>query len=83
MRIPGIDALFHDPAAAQPADGRTVAAAEEEHLGRRGHGAHPPPLSSWEPPRRSARRCRERVGPDPAGPPATGPRAVRGGRASG
>ncbi|GAA2251082.1 hypothetical protein GCM10010415_08210 [Streptomyces atrovirens] len=83
MRIPGIDALFHDPAAALLADGRTVAAAGEERLSRRGPGERPLPFSAWEPPGRSARRCPERVGPSPVDPLATGPHAVRGRRASG
>ncbi len=83
MRIPGIDALFHDPAAALLADGRTVAAAEEERFGRRGHGERPLPLSTREPPGRSARRCPERAGPGHAGPLTTRPCAVCGGRASG
>ncbi|MFF3736159.1 hypothetical protein [Streptomyces sp. NPDC002566] len=38
MRIPGLNALFHDPAAALVVDGRTAAAAEEERLSRRKHG---------------------------------------------
>ncbi|RZU23767.1 carbamoyltransferase-like protein [Streptomyces sp. BK239] len=38
MRILGVNALFHDPAAALVADGRTVAAAEEERSSRREHG---------------------------------------------
>lgn len=43
MRILGINALFHDPAAALVVDGRTVAAAEEERFSRRKHGKRPVP----------------------------------------
>lgn len=83
MRIPGIDALFHAPAAALLVDGRAVAAAGEEHFGRCEHGERPLPFSAWEPPERSARRCPERAGPDPVDLLAIGPCAVRGGRAFG
>ncbi|MEU0060599.1 hypothetical protein [Streptomyces sp. NPDC006334] len=38
MRILGVNALFHDPAAALVVDGRTATAAEEERLSRRRHG---------------------------------------------
>ena len=40
MLVLGINALFHDPAAALVVDGRCVAAAEEERFTRRKHG-HP------------------------------------------
>jgi carbamoyltransferase len=43
MRTLGINALFHDPAAALVVDGRTVAAAEEERFSRRKHGKRPLP----------------------------------------
>lgn len=65
MRILGIDALFHDPAAALVIDGRTVAA-EEERFSRRKHGKRPLPFSAWEPPEPSARWCPERAGRRPA-----------------
>ncbi|WP_328479709.1 hypothetical protein OHS71_13995 [Streptomyces sp. NBC_00377] len=42
MRIPEINALFHDPAAALVVDGRTVASAEEERFSRRKHGRRVP-----------------------------------------
>lgn len=57
MRILGINALFHDPAAALVVDGRTVAAAEEERFSRRKHGKRPVPFSAWELPELAARWC--------------------------
>ncbi|MEU6811190.1 carbamoyltransferase C-terminal domain-containing protein [Streptomyces sp. NPDC046831] len=62
MRILGINALFHDPAAAFVVDGRTVAAAEEERFSRRKHGKRPVPFSAWELPGLSARWCLEHAG---------------------
>ncbi|MEU6865906.1 carbamoyltransferase C-terminal domain-containing protein [Streptomyces sp. NPDC046876] len=62
MRILGINALFHDPAAALVIDGRTVAAAEEERFTRRKHGKRPVPFSAWELPVESARWCLRRAG---------------------
>jgi carbamoyltransferase len=62
MRILGINALFHDPAAALVVDGRTVAAAEEERFSRRKHGKRPVPFSAWELPELSARWCLEHAG---------------------
>jgi carbamoyltransferase len=62
MRILGINALFHDPAAALVVDGRTVAAAEEERFSRRKHGKRPVPFSAWELPELSARWCLRRAG---------------------
>ncbi|WP_158895393.1 carbamoyltransferase family protein [Amycolatopsis anabasis] len=62
MRILGINAVFHDPAAALIVDGRTVAAAEEERFSRRKHGKRPVPFSAWELPERSARWCLETAG---------------------
>jgi carbamoyltransferase len=38
MLVLGINAVFHDPVAALVADGRIVAAAEEERSTRRKHG---------------------------------------------
>ncbi|MFC5907988.1 carbamoyltransferase [Streptacidiphilus monticola] len=57
MRVLGINALFHDPAAALVVDGRTVAAAEEERFSRRKHGKRPVPFSAWELPEQAARWC--------------------------
>ncbi|MHC3469798.1 carbamoyltransferase family protein [Streptomyces sp. 7R007] len=65
MRILGINALFHDPAAALVIDGRTVAAAEEERFSRRKHGKRPLPFSAWELPELSARWCLEQGGVRP------------------
>jgi carbamoyltransferase len=62
MRVLGINAVFHDPAAALVVDGRTVAAAEEERFSRRKHGKRPVPFSAWELPEESARWCLERAG---------------------
>src|SRR3954470_20775137 len=57
MKILGINALFHDPAAALVVDGVTVAAAEEERFSRRKHGKRPVPFSAWELPELAARWC--------------------------
>ncbi|MEZ7007600.1 carbamoyltransferase C-terminal domain-containing protein [Streptomyces sp. AD55] len=65
MRILGINALFHEPAAALVVDGRTVAAAEEERCSRRKHGKRPVPFSVWEMPELSARWCLEHAGVRP------------------
>ncbi|WP_455358780.1 carbamoyltransferase family protein [Streptomyces sp. SYSU K21746] len=62
MRILGINALFHDPAAALVIDGRTVAATEEERFSRRKHGKRPVPFSAWELPVQAAAWCLERAG---------------------
>ncbi|MFD5133908.1 carbamoyltransferase family protein [Streptomyces olindensis] len=62
MRILGINALFHDPAAALVIDGRTVAAAEEERFSRRKHGKRPLPFSAWELPEKAAAWCLKRAG---------------------
>ncbi len=61
MRILGINALFHDPAAALVIDGRTVAAAEEERFSRRKHGKRPVPFSAWELPEQAAAWCLRRA----------------------
>ena len=66
MRILGINAVFHDPAAALVIDGRTVAAAEEERFSRRKHGKRPVPFSAWEMPERSAAWCLRQAGLTPA-----------------
>ncbi|KUO06913.1 carbamoyltransferase [Streptomyces sp. DSM 15324] len=66
MRVLGINALFHDPAAALVVDGSIVAAAEEERFSRRKHGKRPVPFSAWELPERSARWCLERAGLTPS-----------------
>src|SRR5215211_7475883 len=62
MRVLGINAVFHDPAAALVVNGRTVAAAEEERFSRRKHGKTPVPFSTWELPERAMRWCLEFAG---------------------
>ena len=62
MKVLGINALFHDPAAALVVDGRTVAAAEEERFSRRKHGHRPVPFAAWELPEQAARWCLEYAG---------------------
>src|SRR5437870_2942489 len=57
MRVLGINAVFHDPAAALVVDGRVVAAAEEERFSRRKHGKRPVPFAAWELPEKAAAWC--------------------------
>lgn len=66
MRVLGINAIFHDPAAALVVDGVTVAAAEEERFSRRKHGKRPVPFSAWELPEQSAKWCLAQAGLRPA-----------------
>jgi len=66
VRVLGVNAVFHDPAAALVVDGRVVAAAEEERLSRRKHGKSPVPFATWELPEAAARWCLERAGLEPA-----------------
>jgi carbamoyltransferase len=61
MRVLGIDAVFHDPAAALVVGGEIVAAAEEERLSRRKHGKVPVPFSTGELPEEAARFCLSRA----------------------
>jgi carbamoyltransferase len=65
MRVLGINAIFHDPAAALVVDGRVVAAAEEERFSRRKHGKRPVPFSAWELPELAAAWCLETAGLKP------------------
>jgi carbamoyltransferase len=62
MRTLGINAIFHDPAAALVVDGQVVAAAEEERFSRRKHGKRPVPFSAWELPELSLRWCLAEAG---------------------
>jgi carbamoyltransferase len=62
VRVLGVNAVFHDPAAALVLDGEIVAAAEEERFTRRKHGKPPVAFSTWELPERAARWCLERAG---------------------
>ncbi len=66
MRILGVNAVFHDPAAAVVVDGQIVAAAEEERFTRRKHGKQAVPFSTWELPVESARWCLAQAGLTPA-----------------
>ncbi|MGV0834432.1 carbamoyltransferase family protein [Mycolicibacterium thermoresistibile] len=66
MRILGINAVFHDPAAALVIDGQIVAAAEEERFSRRKHGKQAVPFSTWELPVQAATWCLEQAGLAPS-----------------
>ena len=57
MRVLGLNAIYHDPAAALVVDGEIVAAAEEERFTRRKHGKRPVPFAAWELPEKSAAWC--------------------------
>ncbi|MBD0292495.1 MAG: carbamoyltransferase [Jiangellaceae bacterium] len=57
MKILGINAIFHDPAAALVVDGEIISATEEERFSRRKHGKRPVPFSAWELPEQAARWC--------------------------
>lgn len=72
MRILGINAVFHDPAAALVVDGEIVAAAEEERFSRRKHGKQAVPFSTWELPVAAARWCLSEGGLTPADVDAVG-----------
>ena len=62
MQVLGVNAVFHDPAAAIVIDGVTVAAAEEERFSRRKHGKSPVPFSTWELPTAAANWCLAEAG---------------------
>src|SRR4051794_8411608 len=61
-RVLGINAVFHDPAAALVVDGKTVAAAEEERFSRRKHGKSPVAFSTWELPEGAIDFCLRAAG---------------------
>jgi carbamoyltransferase len=61
----GVNAVFHDSAAALVVDGEIVAAAEEERFSRRKHGKPSVAFSTWELPERAAQWCLERAGLEP------------------
>jgi carbamoyltransferase len=65
MQVLGINALYHDPAAALVIDGHTVAAAEEERFSRRKHGKRPVPFAAWEMPDLAASWCLDAAGIHP------------------
>jgi carbamoyltransferase len=66
VRVLGVNAVFHDPAAALVVDGRAAAAAEEERFTRRKHGKAPVPFSTWELPEQAIRWCLDEGGVEPA-----------------
>jgi carbamoyltransferase len=65
MLVLGINAIFHDPAAALVRDGEIVAAAEEERFSRRKHGKRPVPFAAWELPELAAAWCLREAGVGP------------------
>src|SRR3954466_7812499 len=65
MKVLGVNAVFHDPAAALVVDGHVVAAAEEERFSRRKHGKSPVPFSTWELPEHAIEWCLRRGGLGP------------------
>src|SRR5699024_1587869 len=66
MKVLGVNAVFHDPAAALVVDGRIVAAAEEERFSRRKHGKEAVPFSTWELPIEAMRWCLSEGGLTPS-----------------
>ena len=58
----GINAAYHDSAAALVADGEVVAAAEEERFTRVKHGKRPVPFSAWELPFHAIDDCLRQAG---------------------
>jgi carbamoyltransferase len=65
VRVLGVNAVFHDPAAALVVDGVVIAAAEEERFSRRKHGKAAVPFSTWELPEASANWCLQSAGLEP------------------
>jgi carbamoyltransferase len=61
----GVNAVFHDPAAALVVDGEIVAAAEEERFSRRKHGKPPVAFSTWELPDQAMAFCLAQAGIGP------------------
>ena len=64
-KVLGVNAVFHDPAAALVVDGETVAAAEEERFTRRKHGKAPVAFSTWELPEQAIAFCLAEAGLEP------------------
>jgi carbamoyltransferase len=58
----GVNAVFHDSAAALVVDGEVVAAAEEERFSRRKHGKQPVAFSTWELPEKAIAWCLAEAG---------------------
>lgn len=65
-KVLGVNAVFHDPAAAVVVDGCIVAAAEEERFSRRKHGKLAVPFSTWELPEKAMAWCLRAAGLAPA-----------------
>ena len=65
-KVLGVNAVFHDPAAALVVDGEIVAAAEEERFTRRKHGKPPVAFSTWELPEHAIVFCLEEAGIEPS-----------------
>ena len=63
VNVLGVNAVFHDPAAALVVDGEIVAAAEEERFSRRKHGKPPVAFSTWELPEQAMAWCLDEAGP--------------------
>ena len=66
VTVLGVNAVFHDPAAALVIDGVTVAAAEEERFSRRKHGKPAVPFSTWELPTAAMKWCLDQAGLQPS-----------------
>jgi carbamoyltransferase len=62
MYILGINAAFHDTAAALVKDGQIIAAAEEERFTHIKHGKRPVPFSTWELPYHAIDYCLKEAG---------------------
>ena len=62
MKVLGVNAVFHDPAAALVVDGEIVAAAEEERFNRRKHGKCNESFATWEVPELAAAWCLAQAG---------------------
>jgi carbamoyltransferase len=62
MYILGINAAFHDTAAALVKDGKIIAAAEEERFTHIKHGKRPLPFSTWELPFHAIDYCLKTAG---------------------
>lgn len=58
----GINAAYHDPAACLVADGKILAAAEEERFTHIKHGKRPVPFSTWELPFHAIHFCLREAG---------------------
>lgn len=63
-KVLGVNAVFHDPAAALVVEGEIVAAAEEERFTRRKHGKSPVAFSTWELPEQAMAFCLAEAGLD-------------------